>query len=60
VTNNNPFVDYFSLVREADTGTASARMPPGVDALILASFRRVPKSIVLDLDHTFDAVHGGQ
>lgn len=28
--------------------------------LYCASFRRVPKSIVLDLDDTFDAVHGGQ
>jgi hypothetical protein len=27
---------------------------------ICASFRQVPKSIVLDIDDTFDAVHGGQ
>ena len=25
-----------------------------------ASFRRTPASIVLDIDDTFDAVHGGQ
>jgi hypothetical protein len=28
--------------------------------LYCASFRRVPKRIVLDIDDTFDAVHGGQ
>jgi hypothetical protein len=28
--------------------------------LYCASFRQVPKQIVLDLDDTFDAVHGGQ
>lgn len=29
-------------------------------ALYCASFRQVPRRIVLDLDDTFDAVHGGQ
>jgi hypothetical protein len=43
---------------------------PGVRALVLmgramvdlycASFRQAPKQIVLDIDDTFDAVHGGQ
>lgn len=28
--------------------------------LYCASFRQVPKRIVLDIDDTFDAVHGGQ
>ncbi len=36
------------------------RMGRALIDLYCASFRRVPKSIVLDLDDTFDAVHGGQ
>ena len=28
--------------------------------LYCASFRQVPRRIVLDVDDTFDAVHGGQ
>ena len=36
------------------------RMGRALVDLYCASFRRVPKSIVLDLDDTFDAVHGGQ
>lgn len=36
------------------------RMGRALVDLYCVSFRRVPKSIVLDLDDTFDAVHGGQ
>src|SRR4051794_4995446 len=36
------------------------RMGEAMVALYCASFRQVPKRIVLDIDDTFDAVHGGQ
>jgi hypothetical protein len=36
------------------------RMGQTLVDLYRASFQRVPKSIVLDIDDTFDAVHGGQ
>src|ERR1700712_2645330 len=36
------------------------RMGRAMVDLYCASFRQVPKRIVLDLDDTFDAVHGGQ
>ncbi len=36
------------------------RMGQALVDLYCASFREVPKSIVLDIDDTFDAVHGGQ
>ena len=36
------------------------RMARGMVDLYCASFRQVPKRIVLDVDDTFDAVHGGQ
>jgi hypothetical protein len=39
---------------------ALLRMGRAMVALYCASFRRVPRRIVLDLDDTFDAVHGGQ
>lgn len=37
-----------------------ARMGQALVDLYCASYARVPKRIVLDLDDTFDAVHGGQ
>ncbi len=36
------------------------RMGRGMVDLYCASFRQVPRRIVLDIDDTFDAVHGGQ
>jgi hypothetical protein len=39
---------------------ALLRMGRAMVALYCASFRQVPRRIVLDLDDTFDAVHGGQ
>src|SRR5512143_893445 len=36
------------------------RLGGAVVALYCGSFRQVPKRIVLDIDDTFDAVHGGQ
>src|SRR3954462_7765126 len=39
---------------------ALLRMGEAMVALYCASFRQVPKRIVLDIDDTFDAVHGGQ
>src|SRR3954454_19835394 len=36
------------------------RMGRAMVDLYCASFRQVPKRIVLDIDDTFDAVHGGQ
>ena len=36
------------------------RMAAAMVDLYCASFRQVPKRIVLDIDDTFDAVHGGQ
>ena len=39
---------------------ALLRMGAAMVDLYCASFRQVPKRIVLDVDDTFDAVHGGQ
>ena len=39
---------------------ALLRMGSAMVDLYCASFRQVPKRIVLDVDDTFDAVHGGQ
>ena len=39
---------------------ALLRMGRAMVDLYCASFRQVPKRIVLDIDDTFDAVHGGQ
>jgi hypothetical protein len=39
---------------------ALLRMGRAMIDLYCASFRQVPKRIVLDIDDTFDAVHGGQ
>ncbi|HEY2212392.1 MAG TPA: IS1380 family transposase [Bradyrhizobium sp.] len=39
---------------------ALLRMGRGMVDLYCASFKQVPKRIVLDIDDTFDAVHGGQ
>ena len=39
---------------------ALLRMGRGMVNLYCASFKQVPKRIVLDIDDTFDAVHGGQ
>ena len=36
------------------------RIGRAVVELYCSSFRQVPKRIVLDIDDTFDAVHGGQ
>ena len=36
------------------------RMARAMVALYCASFRQVPRRITLDIDDTFDAVHGGQ
>ena len=46
-------------VKNADLW-ALLRMGCAMVALYCASFRQVPRCIVLDLDDTFDAVHGGQ
>ncbi|WP_430648749.1 transposase [Bradyrhizobium neotropicale] len=35
-------------------------MGPAMIGLCCASLRQVPKRIVLNIDDTFDAVHGGQ
>jgi hypothetical protein len=39
---------------------ALIRMARSMVALYCASFRQVPRRITLDIDDTFDAVHGGQ
>src|SRR3712207_399673 len=39
---------------------ALLRMARAMVGLYCASFRQVPRRIVLDIDGTFDAVHGGQ
>jgi hypothetical protein len=39
---------------------ALLRMGRAMVDLYCESFHKVPKRIVLDIDHTFDAVHGGQ
>lgn len=39
---------------------ALTRMARAMVGLYCASFRRVPRRITLDIDDTFDAVHGGQ
>jgi hypothetical protein len=39
---------------------ALLRMGRAMVALYCSSFRQVPRRIVLDIDDTFDAVHGGQ
>lgn len=39
---------------------ALVRMARAMVALYCASFRHVPRRITLDIDDTFDAVHGGQ
>ena len=39
---------------------ALIRMARAMVALYCASFRQVPRRITLDIDDTFDAVHGGQ
>jgi hypothetical protein len=36
------------------------RMARAMVALYCASFAQVPKHITLDIDDTFDAIHGGQ
>jgi len=38
----------------------AAALRPGADRAIRASFRQPPNRIVLDIDDTFDRVHGGQ
>src|SRR3954465_6130469 len=39
---------------------ALLRMGQAMVGLYCASFRQVPRRIILDIDDTFDAVHGGQ
>jgi len=39
---------------------ALLRMGNAMVELYCASFKQVPNRIVLDIDDTFDAVHGGQ
>ena len=44
----------------AGLGRSLLRMGRAMVDLYCASFRQVPRRIVLDIDDTFDAVHGGQ
>jgi len=43
-----------------DGPRALIRMARAMVGLYCASFRQVPRRITLDIDDTFDAVHGGQ
>src|SRR3712207_9111817 len=51
---------YTTLFRSLPDTRALLRMGWALVDLYCASFRRVPRRIVLDVDDTFDAVHGGQ
>src|SRR4051812_40420904 len=46
--------------RTGRTGDPFLRMGQAMVDLYCGSFQQVPKRIVLDIDDTFDAVHGGQ
>src|SRR4028118_1743105 len=48
------------LLEELRDVRALLRRARAMVGLHRASFRRVPRRIVLDVDGTFDAVHGGQ
>src|SRR5512133_2316770 len=50
-------VDHLPAGEPAREANAAA---PGPGDLYCASFRQVPRRITLDIDDTFDAVHGGQ
>ena len=52
-------VDHFPPGESAGRPRLAAHGPRH-DRSLLRSFRQVPKRIVLDIDDTFDAVHGGQ
>lgn len=49
-----------SRLENAPSRLAVARMMQAMLELFLDSFRRAPKRIVLDIDDTLDAAHGGQ
>src|SRR3954453_15226397 len=49
-----------SRLENRPDGRSLLRMGRAMIDLYCASFRQVPKRIVLDIDDTFDAVHGGQ
>src|SRR3954462_4788078 len=49
-----------SRLENRPDGRSLLRMGRAMVDLYCASFRQVPKRIVLDIDDTFDAVHGGQ
>src|SRR3954451_5565813 len=49
-----------SRLENVPDGRSLLRMGRAMIDLYCASFRQVPKRIVLDIDDTFDAVHGGQ
>lgn len=49
-----------SRLENLPDGRALLRMGRAMIDLYCASFRRVPRRIVLDIDDTFDAVHGHQ
>ena len=49
-----------SRLENAPGPRALVRMARAMVALYCASFRQVPRRITLDIDDTFDAVHGGQ
>jgi Transposase DDE domain group 1 len=49
-----------SRLENVPDARALLRMGGALVELYCASFRQVPKRIVLDIDDTFDAVHGGQ
>ena len=52
-------VDHLATGEPAGCADAAAPGPALVD-VYCGSFRQVPRRIVLDIDDTFDAVHGGQ
>ena len=49
-----------SRLENLPNARALLRMGRGIVDLYCESFQRVPKRITLDIDDTFDAVHGGQ
>jgi Transposase DDE domain group 1 len=49
-----------SRLENAPSRTEIARMMGAMVDLFRASWKRAPASIILDLDDTFDAVHGKQ
>jgi hypothetical protein len=49
-----------SRLENAPSRTEIARMMGAMVDLFCASWKRAPASIILDIDDTFDAVHGKQ